>query len=141
MQELIYASAARGLLDPVQLGDILAVARRNNARLGVTGILLYHQGSFFQVLEGPPDVLTALYARIAQDPRHAHLVELRTREIERASFAAWSMGFVSLDPRLLSQLPGRHALSSNGTLRQEPEEVLALLDQFRQGQFRRYVLA
>jgi hypothetical protein len=141
MQELIYASAARSLLDPLQLGKILEVSRRNNARLGVTGILLYHEGSFFQVLEGEPDTLSALYARIQQDPRHRNLVELRSSVVERPSFGAWSMGFVSLDPMLLRALPGRHALSSNGTLEREPAAILSLLDQFREGQFRRYVLA
>ena len=140
MQELIYASAAQTLFDPLQLGAILEVARRNNARLKVTGMLLYHEGSFFQVLEGEAETLRTLYARIKQDPRHRSLVELSRRDIERPSFGAWSMGFVSLDPRLLRELPGRHALSSNGSLEHEPETVLGLLDQFRKGRFRQYVL-
>lgn len=140
MQELIYASAAQTLLDPLQLGAILEVARRNNARLKVTGILLYHEGSFFQVLEGEAETVNALYARIRQDPRHRGVVELSRRAVEQASFGAWSMGFVALDPRLLRELPGRHGLSSNGSLEHEPKAILALLDQFRQGRFRQYVL-
>lgn len=140
MQELIYASAAQTMLDPLQLGAILEVARRNNARLNVTGILLYHDGSFFQVLEGETETVNALYARIKQDSRHRAVAELSRRAIAQPSFGAWSMGFVSLDARLVRELPARHALSSNGSLKHDPELVLALLDQFRQGRFRQYVL-
>jgi hypothetical protein len=140
MFELIYTSAAKVLLDPLQLGEILASARRNNPILGVSGILLYHQGSFMQLLEGEEQVLRTLYERIAVDPRHHRLATLRERTIESRSFGSWSMGFVALDPRLLSALPGRHALSSNGTLENDAATVLPLLDQFRQGQHHRYVM-
>jgi hypothetical protein len=141
MNEVVYVSAARTLLDPLQLGEILSVARRNNAQLGVTGILLYHQGSFMQVLEGAEDALSTLFERICRDPRHTRIVKLRERAITTRGFGAWSMGFVSLDSRLLSELPGRHALSSNGSLDTDASIVLPLLDQFRQGQYHRYVMA
>jgi len=32
------------------------------------GLLLYIEGSFFQVLEGNPDAIDAVYGRIARDP-------------------------------------------------------------------------
>lgn len=140
MFELVYTSAAKVLLDPLQLGEILASARRNNPALGVSGILLYHQGSFMQLLEGEEPTLRALYERIALDPRHHRLATLRERPIATRSFGSWSMGFVAIDPRLLSVLQGRHALSSNGSLQHDAETVLPLLDQFRNGQHHRYVM-
>ena len=33
--------------------EIISVAEPNNARMGVTGLLLAHQGWFVQALEGP----------------------------------------------------------------------------------------
>ncbi|MEM7363377.1 MAG: BLUF domain-containing protein, partial [Pseudomonadota bacterium] len=41
---------------------------------GVTGMLLYHEGSFLQALEGDRAVVEALYERIEEDPRLHHLM-------------------------------------------------------------------
>jgi len=141
MLQLVYASAAKRLLDPLQLRSILETARRNNTRLGVTGILLYHDGSFFQVLEGEESTVRALFARISEDPRHERVVELRSGPVVERSFSAWTMGFVTLDTKLFQALPGRHALSSNGSLEARAGAAVELIGAFRDGQFRRYILA
>jgi hypothetical protein len=138
MREIVYVSAASRLLDPAQLGAILEQARRNNQRLGVTGVLLYDAGSFMQLLEGEPEVLQPLYERIAQDERHYRVHRVRDRSIQGRSFAAWSMGFVSIDARRV--LLGRHALASNGSLLEDDAAVLEVLDAFRGGQWRSYIM-
>jgi Sensors of blue-light using FAD len=139
MHELIYVSAARRPFDTAQLAAVLEQSRRNNAKVGVTGILLYEGGSFLQVLEGEREVVEALYQRVAGDDRHYRLQRLRARPIATRSFAAWTMGFVSLDPKLA--LPQRHALLSNGSLEDGGAELLAFLDGFRNGQWRSYILS
>ncbi len=50
---LIYTSAATTEPSTAALVDILSASRRNNSRVSVTGMLLYTQDTFFQVLEGP----------------------------------------------------------------------------------------
>ena len=70
MLQVIYASAATRLLNKDELRSLLTVARRNNTELGVSGMLLHDAGSFLQVLEGPPEAVTMLMARIESDPRH-----------------------------------------------------------------------
>jgi hypothetical protein len=140
MHELVYTSAARRVMNPSELGAILEHARTNNARLSVSGILLYERGSFIQVLEGDEATVTALFAKIAADPRHDRVHVLTRRTIERASFARWSMGFVSLDQQVMRDFPLRHALSSNGSLHDQSSAVIEILDAFRSGRFRSYVL-
>jgi hypothetical protein len=140
MIEVVYASAAKRLFDPVQLGTLLETARRNNARLSVSGILLYDAGSFIQVLEGEEQVVQPLLDTISRDERHHRVQVLRRGEIQKRSFAAWSMGFVTLDPQLFRAFPRRHGLSANGSLIDDASEVLALLDAFRAGQLRTYIL-
>jgi hypothetical protein len=66
----IYASAVSRDFETEELEELLQVARENNAKLGLTGMLLYAEGSFFQVLEGPADVVDALYVKIKRDKRH-----------------------------------------------------------------------
>ena len=137
MFELAYISAARRLFSPDQLEKLLATARHNNARLGVSGILLYEDGSFMQVLEGDEPVVRELFATISEDPRHDRVQVLGERTIPQRSFAAWSMGFVSLDPKLV---PRRHSLSSNGTLAERAPDLVQLLDAFRRGEYRAAIL-
>ena len=61
MHQVVYASAAVEAFSEVQLVQLLARARTNNERLGVTGLLLYDEGSFLQVLEGDAKVIELLY--------------------------------------------------------------------------------
>ncbi len=96
MHQLLYASSTSRDLPHAMLEDILAVARRNNAQLGVTGMLLHIDGGFMQVLEGEAAVLRPLYDRIAADKRHwqAHVI------FDRAApriFGNWTMGFRTLE--------------------------------------------
>ncbi len=92
MYQLLYVSNTSRQTSPKMLDEILSRARRNNTSLGVTGMLLYADGGFLQVLEGEPDVLESLYAKIAADKRHWNAQVLLKRQAARA-FADWSMGF------------------------------------------------
>lgn len=47
LRQLIYASAATERFDESTLDSLLERSRTNNARRGLTGILLYHERSFF----------------------------------------------------------------------------------------------
>lgn len=139
MRELVYISAAKRRCDPPELASILEVARKNNARLGVTGILLYEDGSFIQVLEGDRPVVQELFDKIARDPRHDRVSVLGDRAVDTRSFGEWTMGYVSLNPAILKQLPKRHSLSSNGSLQDIKASVVQMLDGFRDGRWRSYV--
>lgn len=103
MFQLLYVSAATHLLSDAELDEILAVSRRNNTRDGVTGLLLYADGAFFQVLEGEEAAVRDLYGRIAQDPRHHRLLNIFQRGIDQRDFPEWSMGFQRVET--LADLP------------------------------------
>ena len=96
MIELIYVSAAvRPMLDP-ELFVLLARSRVNNAKAGLTGLLLHERGSFLQVLEGEAVAVKGLFAKIARDPRHDRVTTILEGPIRERAFARWTMGFVSL---------------------------------------------
>lgn len=59
----------------------------------MTGILLFVDGTFFQVLDSEERVVTSLYARIERDPRHAQAVLLIREPIEERQYCEWTMGF------------------------------------------------
>lgn len=107
LSQLLYASRATHPLSDAELQDLLTLARVNNARLGVTGLLLYCDQSFLQVLEGEEATLTRLYEAIARDPRHTELRLLARGPLVERRHAEWCMGFEHLDDqRLAATLPG-----------------------------------
>jgi hypothetical protein len=87
--------SAVGEPTPAALADLLRQARRNNERAGLTGMLLYTQGSFFQVLEGAPEAVDRVFGTIAADPRHMGAVTIIRERIARRAFGEWSMGYVT----------------------------------------------
>ena len=79
-----------------EIESILAKSRANNARDGVTGGLLFTEGCFAQVLEGPMDAVERAFERIQCDDRHADVTVLESGHVGARDFPDWSMGFTGL---------------------------------------------
>ena len=94
---LMYVSRAIEAVTQEELVAILKKSKANNPGLGVTGVLCFSSGIFLQVLEGGRGAVSALYNRIANDPRHREVVLLGYEEIGERRFAGWSMGQVNLN--------------------------------------------
>jgi hypothetical protein len=94
---LVYGSSAKGKMPDDELVAILSKAREKNARLGVTGMLLYRGGNFLQVLEGERQVVEALFEVIKSDPRHHRVELIAKRSVPQRGFGQWEMGFVQID--------------------------------------------
>jgi len=110
---LMYASRAVESVDPDDLAAILKKSKANNPPIGVTGVLCFSDGIFLQVLEGGRSPVSALYNKIASDPRHHDVVLLSYEEVSERSFAGWSMGQVNLsrlNPALLLKYSERPEL-------------------------------
>ena len=93
---LMYVSRAADSVNQNELVAILKKSKGNNVGLGVTGVLCFSAGIFLQVLEGGRSTVSALYNKIANDPRHHDVVLLSYEEIGERSFAGWSMGRANL---------------------------------------------
>ena len=75
-------------------------------KLGVTGILLYKDGNFMQVLEGEKEVVMKVAATIEADGRHKGVIVLLQGEREQRDFPDWSMGFRDLQDGATTKTPG-----------------------------------
>jgi hypothetical protein len=106
MRFVVYVSAATRLMSDGELMSLLEVSRDRNGADGLTGMLLYKDGSFMQALEGEEGPLERTCGRILRDPRHSGLVFLRRGEIAARSFAGWAMGFRSVAAGELEAVPG-----------------------------------
>ncbi|MEX1663793.1 BLUF domain-containing protein [Thioclava sp. 15-R06ZXC-3] len=97
LRHIAYVSLSRFPLETQVLSDILEVSVRNNERDGITGVLMYHDDLFFQVLEGESGVVEQCYARICRDPRHSNISETLDETVGCRSFSDWLMGYVGPD--------------------------------------------
>ena len=100
----IYASTATRPFSEAQLATLIQNARMKNQGLGVTGILVYMSGRFFQILEGEAAVLEQLYAAIEGDGRHKEVTRIIFESIHAREFRDWSMGLIDLSGDKLRQL-------------------------------------
>ncbi|NND37992.1 MAG: BLUF domain-containing protein, partial [Pseudomonadales bacterium] len=156
---VIYVSRACKPLSGADLLDLLKVSRRRNGRLLLTGLLLYADGRFMQVLEGKEQSVREVYDSILADSRHTDIQTLRLQEKEKRHFPDWTMAFgdladlsateaaVDSGPAANGGSSGRYsdsiALNTPGisrflepgfeapTLREESSDVYKLLRAFR----------
>lgn len=130
----MYISASKKDISGQELEAILSVARENNTKMGVSGLLLYVEGHFLQYLEGEQSVVEQLYRRIEKDSRHSGVMRLFAGLYDRRIFADWSMGFHRLDKDEQAELSGAIDLCKNSlqdTLPEgAPEEVTVFMESF-----------
>ncbi len=104
-------------LPEVELERILAGARKKNLELGITGVLLFHNGEFVQLLEGPREAVLHVYHDIiVRDRRHRGLTIGWEGAIEQRRFRDWSMGYRPLAELDRTQTPGLVEFLQNGVL-------------------------
>lgn len=103
---LVYTSVATRPMTESDLLNILQVSRRNNTADEITGLLLYHNGNFMQVLEGHRINVEYTYQRIARDPRHRYVATVLKQPISERTFGAWRMSFVNLNNPTVADNPG-----------------------------------
>lgn len=91
---LVYVSRMTEACDTQALKAILDTSRANNREKEITGVLCYDPAFFMQCLEGPRELVNALYASILRDARHKDVTLLEYSDITERSFGKWSMAFL-----------------------------------------------
>ena len=95
--QLVYESTATEPFYSAELRALLTKSRTNNARDDITGMLLYHEGRFLQLLEGRQESVLACFEVIAADPRHKWVSLVMSGPNAGRDFPDWTMGFRDLD--------------------------------------------
>jgi hypothetical protein len=134
----VYCSASTRSFGAADLEELLRLARLNNARAGLTGMLLYAEGSFFQVLEGPVEAVDALYSKIELDTRHARMTQIIHEPIQRRLFEEWTMGFSAMSRKEMETMPGTNDFFGQGKcfIDLDAGRAKKLLAAFRSGRWR-----
>ncbi len=114
LYEMLYVSYAPNGMDRDALLALLKVARENNAKHGITGLLAYHQRELMQLIEGERADVEQLFSNIVNDSRHQQVKKLHEGTISARGFSEWRMGFVAPDEDALRDRPAYVLLTSQG---------------------------
>jgi hypothetical protein len=114
MYYIIYSSYTALRFTDEELRTLLIKAREKNQRIGVTGMMLYFDGKFIQLIEGEEKTVRQLYDTIFNDSRHDRNIILREGTTENRFFAEWSMSFKSISTEELIAVDGYKALQAPG---------------------------
>ena len=77
--QLVYVSTTSKSFEKSDISEILERARRKNAAANISGVLLFADNDFIQVLEGPKEAVQNVFTAIRRDPRHAAVLVLLSR--------------------------------------------------------------
>lgn len=135
MHQVIYVSAATQLFSKAELLQLLTLVREKNQRLAVTGMLLYKDGDFIQLLEGEESVVKQVLDKIKVDRRHRYVTVILENDVESRLFPDWSMGFRDLSDPDLKEIPGfsnfLNASQPSEYALNDPNGCLELLSMFK----------
>lgn len=97
MYRIIYLSSAVTKLSDEEISSLLIQSRKHNTEYNITGVLVYIEGDFIQVLEGKKETILFLFEKIKNDSRHKGIICVFNDSIKERQFKDWSMGFCSLE--------------------------------------------
>jgi hypothetical protein len=106
MLSVVYSSVATQSFSDADLAKLLAASRRTNNSSHLTGLLLYRQGRFLQVLEGPEATVRDRMAIIRADPRHTRVRVLVEETRHERQFPDWTMGYEPISATMSDEVPG-----------------------------------
>lgn len=135
MFQLVYFSSATNDFSKQDLVELLAQARDKNCRLNITGMLLYRDGNFMQILEGEEMAVRDLYKTITRDGRHKDPIIVVEKHADTPLFSDWSMGFRNLNDAEIQALPGFSQFMNRrldaDSFKNDPNAVWDMLNLFR----------
>ncbi|MFB2557429.1 BLUF domain-containing protein [Herbiconiux liangxiaofengii] len=126
---IVYSSSATVPFSSGDLVALLSTSRENNAGHEVTGMLLYHDERFLQVLEGPAPAVRERMALIAGDPRHTDVKILLEENLGERQFPDWTMGFEPYESSVSDDIPGYLASFGSADTDEQSNEAARALRQ------------
>ncbi len=136
IRQLLYTSFSDDLTESKIL-ELLDQSRQKNHSNDITGILLYNDGIFCQLLEGDSDAIGELFEKISNDSQHSHVSIVLDHEVDERLFSNWEMGFKLFDAGTQPDIEGWSDFLENpegtlNTLKANSNVILSYLETFKQ---------
>jgi hypothetical protein len=94
---LLHVIFAIRLMDNDELLTLHQLSQKNNEKSEITGMLLYQEDNFMQMIEGNKAGVLELYDKVAMDKRHKDMYKIMSGQINKRNFNDWSMGFCNIN--------------------------------------------
>lgn len=130
MHRIIYLSASTKELSIEEINALLLQSRKFNAENNITGVLLYIDGDFLQVIEGSEEVTKRLFEKIKKDKRHKGIITVYNDRFLEKQFPDWSMGFGLIDYKKLEKTPGFENFVKKETLTITDKTAMVFIETF-----------
>lgn len=88
-----YVSTVHPQVSNYDIAKLMDFIKTNNNTLNITGILIYSDGNFFQILEGEKFLIKMLFDKIKKDVRHYNIIKMLDKEIKVNSFSEYNSSF------------------------------------------------
>jgi hypothetical protein len=130
MKRILYLSSAKKQMSDFELNNLLEMARAHNKSKNITGLLIYIDGDFFQILEGNDWEVDNLFNNIKLDKRHKNIICVSNEKITQRQFPEWSMGFNATSYAILNQNPSYSDLNSEALFSFNDKTALIFVETF-----------
>ncbi|MFO7829752.1 MAG: BLUF domain-containing protein [Bacteroidales bacterium] len=135
LMHIVYVSFSDKVLSEKGLDELLVDIRKRNKLQKVTGLLLYNDGTFIQLIEGKTNIIQNLFEKIKNDKRHSNVVLLLEESIKKRAFPDWTMGYYKLSKEQSGKIPGysdfMHSKDSRKIIESTSDEAMKLLNSFK----------
>lgn len=133
--QIVYVSFSVKDLTENDLEELLVDIRKRNKVQKVTGLLLYNDGTFIQLIEGKTGIIQNLYEKIKNHRRHSNVVLLLDESIKKRAFPDWTMGYYKLNREQSGKIPGysdfMQSKDSGKLIESASFEAMKLLNSFK----------
>ena len=130
-KSLIYVSTAEVSMDYEKVMDILQVSWRHNHNSDISGMLIYDDNYFVQLLQGPIHTVDTLYEKISNDTRHNSIELIGSELLARKDVNGWGMGLIN-NQKIVDDLYQKYNIKhSKGLYESEYSELKSLLKELK----------
>ena len=128
---LVFTSVATRKVSDEDLKGLLVKSRQNNLALNITGMLLYLDPYFMQILEGDESIIDEKFKKILNNEMRHKVSLIYKKPIKERSFSKWTMGFNKIGIEYFEDAKNLTEIYKNEAFKKHPKEVIELLEMFK----------
>ena len=128
---LVFTSVATRKISDEDLKGLLDKSRQYNLALNITGMLLYLDPYFMQILEGNERIVHEKFNIISNNEMHHKVSLIYKQPIKERSFSKWTMGFNKIGIQYFEGAENLIDIYNNDAFKKHPNEVIELLEMFK----------
>ncbi|SFD15406.1 BLUF domain-containing protein [Algibacter pectinivorans] len=97
LKTICYTSKVKPNIDIMGLEALFNETQAKNNTNNITGVLVKRDSTFFQIIEGQPNLIDILFEKIKTDNRHSNILELVNNPITKLSFKDFNTNYTIID--------------------------------------------